>query len=144
MFDRTARVEDQYGRDRTIEQTRRGTNGCERNEASDEEEEGFHLGRGHENGSLQVRTKQEPIVYKQKDFRPKGELMIWGYHDEYSSAQAFYEYYSVLSDTGVFDIKEHSLWYAFHHHKDDLRFAKDEFTMQELSNFQFAIRGYAF
>ena len=112
--------------------------------ASDEEEEGFHLGRGHENGSLQVRTKEEPIVYKQKYFRPKGELMIWGYHDEYSSEQAFYEYYSVLSDTGVFDIKEHALWYAFHHHKYDLRFAKDEFTLQVLRNFPFAIRGYAF
>ena len=112
--------------------------------ASDEEEEGFHLGRGHENGSLQVRTKEAPLVYKQKDFRPKGELMIWGYHDEYSSEQAFYEYYSVLSDTGVFDIKEHALWYSFHHHKDDLRFAKDEFTLQVLRNFPFAIRGYTF
>ena len=112
--------------------------------ASDEEEEGFHLGRGHENGSLQVRTKEEPIVYKHKDFRPKGELMIWGYHDEYSSEQGFYEYYSVLSDTGVFDIKEHQVWYSFHNHKDHVKFAKDEFTLQVLRNFPFAIRGYAF
>lgn len=112
--------------------------------ADDMEEMGMHIGRGHENGSLHVRTKEAPLVYKQKDFRPKGELMIWGYHDEYSSEQAFYEYYSVLSDTGVFDIKEHALWYAFHHHKDDLRFAKDEFTLQVLRNFPFAIRGYAF
>jgi len=110
----------------------------------DMEEMGMHIGRGHENGSLHVRTKEAPIVYKQKDFRPKGELMIWGSHNEYSSEQGFYEYYSVLSDTGVFDIKEHALWYAFHHHKDDLRFAKDEFTLQVLRNFPFAIRGYAF
>ena len=112
--------------------------------ADDMEEMGMHIGRGHENGSLHVRTKEAPIVYKQKDFRPKGELMIWGSHNEYSSEQGFYEYYSVLSDTGVFDIKEHALWYAFHHHKDDLRFAKDEFTLQVLRNFPFAIRGYAF
>ena len=112
--------------------------------AKDMEEMGMHIGRGHENGSLHVRTKEAPIVYKQKDFRPKGELMIWGNHNEYSSEQGFYEYYSVLSDTGVFDIKEHALWYAFHHHKYDLRFAKDEFTLQVLRNFPFAIRGYAF
>ncbi len=110
----------------------------------DMEEMGMHIGRGHENGSLHVRTKEAALVYKQKDFRPKGELMIWGSHNEYSSEQGFYEYYSVLSDTGVFDIKEHALWYAFHHHKDDLRFAKDEFTLQVLHNFPFAIRGYAF
>tara|TARA_B100001115_G_C15444061_1_gene208786 strand:- start:35 stop:517 length:483 start_codon:yes stop_codon:yes gene_type:complete len=108
------------------------------------EEMGMHIGRGHENGSLHVRTKEAPLVYKQKDFRPKGELMIWGSHNEYSSEQGFYKYYSVLSDTGVFDIKEHALWYAFHHHKDDLRFAKDKFTLQVLRNFPFAIRGYAF
>ena len=105
---------------------------------------GMHIGRGHENGSLQVRTKEEPLVYKQKDFRPKGELMIWGNHDEYSSMDGFYEYYSVLSDTGVFDIKEHQLWYSFHNHKDHVKFAKDEFTLQALRNFPFAIRGYAF
>lgn len=112
--------------------------------ADDMEEMGMHIGRGHENGSLHVRTKEAPLIYQQKDFRPKGELMIWGSHNEYSSEQGFYEYYNVLSDTGVFDIKEHSLWYAFHHHKDDLRFAKDEFTLQVLRNFPFAIRGYAF
>ena len=112
--------------------------------ADDMEEMGMHIGRGHEDGSLHVRTKEAPLVYKQKDFRPKGELMIWGNHNEYSSEQGFYEYYSVLSDTGVFDIKEHALWYAFHHHKNDLRFAKDEFTLQVLRNFPFAIRGYAF
>lgn len=112
--------------------------------ALDMEEMRMHIGRGHKNGSLHVRTKEAPLVYKQKDFRPKGELMIWGYHDEYSTEQGFYEYYHVLSDTGVFDIKEHALWYAFHHHKDDLRYAKDEFTLQVLRNFPFAIRGYAF
>ena len=112
--------------------------------AEDMEEMGMHIGRGHENGSLHVRTKEAALVYKQKNFRPKGELMIWGSHNEYSSEQGFYEYYSVLSDTGVFDIKEHALWYAFHHHKYDLRFAKDEFTLQVLRNFPFAIRGYAF
>ncbi|MDB4649870.1 YARHG domain-containing protein [Crocinitomicaceae bacterium] len=112
--------------------------------ADDMEEMGMHIGRGHENGSLHVRTKEAPLIYQQKDFRPKGELNIWGSHNAYSSEQGFYEYYNVLSDTGVFDIKEHSLWYAFHHHKDDLRFAKDEFTLQVLRNFPFAIRGYVF
>ena len=84
---------------------------------------GMHIGRGLEICSLQVRTKEEPLVYKQKDFRPKGELMIWRNHDEYSSMDGFYEYYSVLSDTGVFDIKEHQLWYSFHNHKDHVKFA---------------------
>ena len=112
--------------------------------ADDMEELDFHIGRGHDNGSLHVRTKEAPIVYKQKDFCPKGELVIWGYHDEYSSEDAFYEYYGVLTDTGVFDVNKHAMWYSFHHRKNDLKFAKDEFTLQVLRNFPFAIRGYAF
>ena len=112
--------------------------------ALDEKEQGFHIGAGHDNGSLKVRTKEAPIVYKQKNFSPKGELDIWGYYDEYGSLDGYIEYNGVFSDTGVFDVNKHVIYYSFHHYKNDLKFAADEFTLKVLRNYPFAVRGYAF
>jgi hypothetical protein len=66
------------------------------------------------------------------------------YRDIYSSMDGYYTYNNVLSDTGIFDISEHELEYSFQDHCQDLKYVADEFTLQVLRNYPFALRGYPF
>ena len=97
-------------------------------------------------GNLWVRGNgsKKPLVYKQKNFKPKGELHMLNYRDIYSSMDGYFTYNKVLSDTGIFDIAEHELEYSFQNHCQDLKYAADEFSLQVLRNYPFALRGYAF
>ena len=98
------------------------------------------------NGYMLVRGdgSKKPLVYKQMNFKPKGELRMSNYID-INQAMYWYDYYSeFLSDTAVFDVAVHEIAYSFYAHNQDLRYAKDEFTLQVLRNYPFAIRGYPF
>jgi hypothetical protein len=98
------------------------------------------------NGYMLVRGdgSKNTLVYKQMNFKPKGELRMSNYID-INQAMYWYDYYSeLLSDTAVFDVAVHEIAYSFYAHNQDLRYAKDEFTLQVLRNYPFAIRGYPF
>ena len=104
---------------------------------ADEENEGYHIGRGDDRGSIYVRTRQNPLVYHENNFRPQGELIIW-------NNQNFYEYIDLYGDSVVFDVNEYSIMYEFYVFYDRLQFVKDEFSLKVLRNYPFALRGYAF
>ena len=86
----------------------------------------------------------KPLVYKQLNFKPKGELWMSNYRDV-EQEMYWYEYYNdLMSDTAVFDIAVHEISGSFHYYYKDFSFAKDEFTLQVLRNYPFALRGYPF
>ena len=57
----------------------------------------------------------------------------------------WYEYYNdLISDSAVFDIALHEISASFHFYYKDFKYVKDEFTLQVLRNYPFALRGYPF
>ena len=86
----------------------------------------------------------KPLVYKQMNFKPKGELWMSDYVD-LQEEYYWYEYYNdLMSDSAVFDITVHEISGSFHYYFKDFTYVKDEFTLQVLRNFPFATRGYVF
>lgn len=104
---------------------------------SDEANEGYHIGGADDKGSLYARTKKNPLIYKQNNFKPKGELTIW-------TVQDAYEYMELYGDSVVFDLEQFYIGYQFYNYIDLVEFVKDEYTLKVLRNYPFALRGYAF
>ena len=87
---------------------------------------------------------EKPLVYKQMNFKPKGELWMSNYVD-LQEEYYWYEYYNdLMSDSAVFDISVHDISGSFHYYFQDFTYVKDEFTLHVLRNFPFAKRGYVF
>ena len=57
----------------------------------------------------------KPLVYKQMNFKPKGELWMSNYVD-LQEEYYWYEYYNdLMSDSAVFDIAVHEISASFHY-----------------------------